>query len=71
MSKKIKIALIQSKSLGIIQSNINLAIKNIKKAAKKKSKDNMSARTFFDKLLLSNRKPFKLQVSRKNTWKNI
>ncbi len=38
MIKKIKIGLIQSKSLGTIQSNINLAIKNIKKAAKKKAK---------------------------------
>ena len=37
MLKKIKIGLIQSKSLGTIQSNINLAIKNIKKAAKKKA----------------------------------
>ena len=38
MIKKIKIGLIQSKSLGTIQSNIDLAIKNIKKAAKKKAK---------------------------------
>ena len=38
MIKKIKIGLIQSKSLGTIQSNIKLAIKNIKKAAKKKAK---------------------------------
>ena len=38
MVKKIKIGLIQSKSLGTIQSNIDLAIKNIKKAAKKKAK---------------------------------
>ena len=36
--QKIKIGLIQSKSLGTIQSNIDLAIKNIKKAAKKKAK---------------------------------
>ena len=48
MIKKIKIGLIQSKSLGTIQSNIDLAIKNIKKAAKKKRKDNMSTRTIFD-----------------------
>ena len=33
MIKKIKIGLIQSKSLGKIESNIDLAIKNIKKAA--------------------------------------
>ena len=38
MIKKIKIGLIQSKSLGTIQSNIELAIRNIKKAAKKKAK---------------------------------
>ena len=38
MIKKIKIGLIQSKSLGTIQSNIDLAIKNIRKAAKKKAK---------------------------------
>ena len=38
MIKKIKIGLIQSKSLGTIQSNIDLAIKNIKKAASKKAK---------------------------------
>ena len=38
MIKKIKIGLIQSKSLGTIQSNIDLAIKNIKKAANKKAK---------------------------------
>ncbi len=38
MVKKIKIGLIQSKSLGTIESNIDLAIKNIKKAAKKKAK---------------------------------
>ena len=38
MIKKIKIGLIQSKSLGSIQSNIDLAIKNIKKAARKKAK---------------------------------
>ena len=43
MIKKIKIGLIQSKSLGTIQSNIDLAIKNIKIAAKKKSKDNLSS----------------------------
>ena len=42
MIKKIKIGLIQSKSLDSIQSNIDLAIKNIKKAAKKKGKDYMS-----------------------------
>ena len=38
MIKKIKIGLIQSKSLGTIRSNIDLAIKNIKKAANKKAK---------------------------------
>ena len=38
MIKKVKIGLIQSKSLGTIQSNIGLAIKNIKKAAKKNAK---------------------------------
>ncbi len=38
MIKKIKIGLIQSKSLGTIKSNIDSAIKNIKKAAKKKAK---------------------------------
>ena len=38
LCKKIKIGLIQSKSLGTIQSNIDLAIKNIKKAANRKAK---------------------------------
>ncbi len=38
MIKKVKIGLIQSKSLGTIQSNISLAIKNIEKAAKKNAK---------------------------------
>ena len=48
MIKKIKIGLIQSKSLGTIQSNIDLAIKNIKKAAKKKGENNLSTRTIFE-----------------------
>ncbi len=60
MIKKIKIGLIQSKSLGTIQSNIDLAIKNIKKAAKKKGKDNLSSRAIFNKLFLSDRKSLKL-----------
>ena len=60
MIKKIKIGLIQSKSLGTVQSNIDLAIKNIKKAAKKKGKDNMFARIIFDKLFLPDRKSLKL-----------
>ena len=38
MVKKIKIGLIQSKSLGTIRSNIDLAIKNIKKAANRNAK---------------------------------
>ena len=38
MIKKTKIGLIQSKSLGSVESNINLAIKNIRKAAKKNAK---------------------------------
>ena len=59
MIKKIKIGLIQSKSLGTIQSNIDLAIKNIKKAAKKKGKDNLSSRAIFNKLFLSDRKSLK------------
>ena len=37
MIKKTKIGLIQSKSLGTIQSNIDLAIKNIKNELKKNS----------------------------------
>ena len=60
MKNRVKIGLIQSKSLGTIQSNINLAIKNIKKAAKKKSKNNMFARIILNKLFLSDRKSLKL-----------
>ena len=45
--QKNQIGLIQSKSLGTIQSNIDLAIKNIRKAAKK-SKNYLSSRAVFD-----------------------
>ena len=55
MIKKIKIGLIQSKSLGKIESNIDLAIKNIKKAAKKKAKI-----ICLPELFLPNGKSFKL-----------
>ena len=60
MKNRVKIGLIQSKSLGTIQSNINLAIKNIKIAAKKKSENNMFASVIFNKLFLSDRKSLKL-----------